>query len=312
MQSVLKITVWAMLVVSANVIAQESVTYDRETGHYTVTYPAVSATGEHFYHSITLVPANQFEAKVDQKVKIHRGNDIVYRYKVRNQKNSKQVISGLGLVHADPHPAIFSSTESWRSHTTTTTGTESRTLWLAMGPGETEGIRQGEVEEFSVESRFLPGLGTLVMRGAVPVVVWAGEINPEGALANKIDEINKRDIQVVAIVPMISWTSGMTGNDILQSLIVHLDSLSAGGTLLENTSRQLAPLLQACRDVARQGNRESTKKCLKQAEDRLGDILHDEPHEIRHLLKKVVRINLEMCEKVMSDDKNHHVGGRSE
>lgn len=286
---------------------EEGVFLDPETGDYRVRFlDDVEGTGGAamlegiFYPSTKIDPATQLKFVVAPDGHIH------YRYKVWNDKASKQDIEQLIVYVSSVAPAGQVTPPGWSgSIAANTAGTGQIVSWASRMTREgmdevmdmndsrwrqpaMKGVAPGgRPAEFAIKSADLPGVGTIRYRGAAPVTMLPGEgPDPKSAVGSALHALEQNDfVARLAAVPKIPVAADFDTATVLTSLRAHVKGDMANMKLVHSTLvAQLDRGLQAAIEAAKRGNTDSLraelKNCRQLLKQEYGDL--DDESSVEH------------------------------
>ncbi|MBI5782515.1 MAG: hypothetical protein HZA69_02110 [Gammaproteobacteria bacterium] len=256
---------------------EEGIVQDPATDDYVITYQGFDYdTGARLWRRVVFVPATKIEPMIKSTFKATDQGMLLYRYKVRNGKTSKQALRGFFTIASHANERSHKSPSGWHGGVNPNYGKTGVIIsWFYRRQQAGDGLKPGANQEgFYVESQDLPGIGTLYLRGSTPTLSFPDE-GPGQELADKLDELRdltRNSIPRPAAVPLIPVPSPFDAATVLTSLQKHVKEDLIGMALIDPVLvSQLDPLFGAALDAAQRGNAEGTRKAIK---------------DIRHLLKR--------------------------
>jgi hypothetical protein len=76
---------------------EDHISRDPSTGDYNLTYPGYDTTGSITTIRVTFVPATKIDPRITSSIHYETGGIVVYRYRIVNDKNSKQPLIAFRL-----------------------------------------------------------------------------------------------------------------------------------------------------------------------------------------------------------------------
>lgn len=274
-----------------SVAQEEGVFLDPQTGDYRVRFKSYSEQIEEgiFY------PHTKIDPVVKSKLKIIDDGSIVYRYKVRNGKTSKQnlitvTIDASNVHTTDPNAAVPNSPtqiipSGWDGTIVPNIGKSGYIVgWSALFPSKTKKRHEvtsrglppsSDMVEFGFRSDDLPGVGIVRLRGEASFITMLPDEgpDPDSPVGIAYHKLRQSDfVPRPAAVPRIPVPAPFDAATVLTSLQKHVKDDLVGMALIDPILvSKLDPLFAAAIDAAQRGNAEGTRRAIK---------------DIRHLLKR--------------------------
>lgn len=203
----------------------EGVVLDLETGNYVITYEAADELRPQGLYQTIYVPATKINPSVKSYFRERERPDaIVYNYKVKNGKDSKQNLGGILMVSVSHAYPGLGGPRGWNgSIITNVDGPGFRIGWHYSGSEDLGGIAPGAaLGGLEFKSSDLPGIGIMQLRGATPIKAYAG-YGPSQEIADQIKEINRKNfVPRTVVLPKIPVPSPFDAAAVLTSLRKHV------------------------------------------------------------------------------------------
>jgi len=314
------------LVCSAPNAQEETIVLDPSTGNYIINYRGLDLdTGAEPWRRAIFVPATKIDPVVKSKFKLNDQGLVVYHYKVKNESNSQQALSGFRALVSQAIRTSQAIPQGWRGSVIPDRNTKNiRLNWSYSRQQAGDGLKPGASQSgFSVESNDLPGIGMLRLRGATPTLAFPDE-GPNQELSDKLDELSSPDndsVPRLAAIPHIPNPTPFNAMVVLGGIQKHVKDDMASMQLID-------PILLASIDrgltqaiaAAQGGNTPSLlhelknlRKLLKQEHADVdkddGDWNDDDKrktakHQIDKLAAQVLDFDLKYVEKRVKGEKD--------
>lgn len=302
----------------------EGVVLDLETGNYVITYEAADELRPQGLYQTIYTPATKINPSVKSRFKeMERPDAIVYSYKVKNGKDSKQNLEGLIVIASHAYPGSAGPRGWYGGIVTNVDGPGFRIGWHYSGSEDLGGIAPGAaLGGLEFKSSDLPGIGIMQLRGATPIQAYAG-YGPSQEIADQIREIDRKNFvpQTVAL-PKIPVPSPFDAAAVLTSLRKHVKDDFVKMQLIEpEFANKLDLGFATAIEAAKQGSTEGLRielKALRHMLKGFGETEEDEhaakkkddsddhedkaktgdwPHPIAKLAARVLDFDLKYIEK---------------
>ena len=259
---------------------EEGVFLDSQTGDYLVRFRSYTGLIEEgiFY------PHTKIDPSVKSKSKLIDDGLLVYRYKIKNGKASKQALGTVIIYVSNAHtteqiapsgwdgsivPNIGGSgyIVGWSSHISKKTKREDETAAQGLSPGS-------GTAEFGLRSTDLPGVGTVRLRGRTSITMLPDEgPDPNSSVGVAYHELRRNDfVRRPAAVPLIPVPNPFDADTVLTSMQKHVNQDFVTMKLIDPAfASQLDRLFQTAIAAAKGGNTVALKSNLK---------------DLRHILKR--------------------------
>lgn len=250
---------------------QESLTYDPQTGKYTMYYYSNDEPGK-LERSVFELP-NKIDPTIKSKVKISDTGPIRYEYKITNGKASKQNLELMRLWVSHAYVSGQSTPEGWRGLTVPSAKTpEVIVSWSYWSDEYGTGLKPSNSQSgFGYESRDLAGVAIIEARGAVMPSQredYTGNMDPHadteiGKQYWKLLETSEY-VRRFAAAPKISVPDPFDTAVVLSGIQKHLNQDLVFLKLIDPVfASQLDRLLQAAIDAAKINATKAVRDHLK-------------------------------------------------
>ena len=252
------------------VAEEESIVLDPETGNYTVVYESVYGKG--LFQKIIFIPATKIDPRVQSSFKQKKDGMISYKYKIMNQRASKQAIDVVSILVSEIEQYSEEVPDNWGGGSAPEPP-HTRVGWSYDGR-DVGGIQPGHtLGNFGLVSTDLPGISKMQLHGATPVQGYPDE-GPalESEVGKKLGalEVNDHVLRHV-VVPRIAINDPFSASRVLTGIQRHLHELVILEVIDAAFSSRLSVLITSAIDSAKQGNLVVARNSIKEA---------------RHLIKK--------------------------
>ncbi len=311
--------------------AMEGIVFDMETGNYVITYEAADELRPQGLYQTIYVPATKINPSVKSHFrKMERPDAIVYSYKVKNGKDSKQNLEGLIVIASHAYQGL-GGPRGWNgSIVTNVDGPGLRIGWHYSGSEDLGGIApKGTLGGLEFKSRDLPGIGIMQLRGATPIQAYAG-YGPNQEIEDQIREIDRKNfVRRTVALPKIPVLSPFDAAAVLTSLRKHVKDDFVKMQLIEpEFANRLDQGFAAAIEDANRGSAESLRhdlKALRHMIEGFGETAEDEhaakkkdmdddhedeiktgnwPHPIAKLAARVLDFDLKYIEKRVKGERD--------
>lgn len=248
---------------------QEGIVVDAN-GDYVITYQSYAG----LWQKVTWIPATKINPAVKWAVgpTETKTDNFVYSYTLRNNKDSRQALVGMRLsarnaLSSDPiQPAGWAGNISLDR----TSGAGFIVGWFfrrydghwqaGLRPGATEG-------RFGFDSKDLPGVGKVALRGATPGGQGFPDEGPrrDTPIYEEFNRINDNDfVTRLAAVPRVSVPVPYDAAGLLKGIQKHIKDDLASLQLIESALvTQLDPWFASAIDAAKRNNSEGLRHAIK-------------------------------------------------
>lgn len=263
---------------------QEGVFLDPQTGDYGVRF-LNEADGTHTKILVEGIfyPSTKIHPVIQSKFHVTR-DGVAYRYKVRNDKTSKQDIEQLTVYVSSASSAGHVAPTGWSGSVTANGNTGQTVSWFSRmtRPGMDEVMDMNDVRwkqpakkgiapgghpvEFAIKSTDLPGIGIIRYRGAAAVTMLPGQgPDPESAVGSALQALEQNDfVSGHAAVPKIPLSTPFNSAAVLTCLRAHLNGDIVKMALVDPAlAAQFDRALQVAIEAAKRGNTDALRTQLK-------------------------------------------------
>lgn len=262
--------------------ATEGVVLNLETGDYVITYEAADELRPQGLYQTIYTPATKINPSIKSRFKdMERPDAIVYSYKVKNGKDSKQNLRILMIIASHAYPGLGAPRGWDGSIVTNVDGPGFRIGWSYSG-GVPPGAALGGLE---FKSSDLPGIGIMQLMGATPIQAYAG-YGPSQEIADQIREIDRKNfVPRTVALPKIPVPSPFDAAAVLTSLRKHVKDDFVKMQLIEpEFANRLDQGFATAIEVARRSSTEGLRHELKALRHMLKGF--GETEEDEHAAKK--------------------------
>lgn len=268
--------------------ATEGVVFDLETGNYVITYEAADDLRPQGLYQTIYIPATKIDPSVKSRFKEMGHTDaIVYTYKVRNEKKSKQNLGGVLMTTVSHAYSGSVAPRGWRgSIITNVDGSGFRVGWHYSGSEDLGGIIPGaSLDGLELRSRDLPGVGIMQLMGSTPIRAYAG-YGPSQEIVDQVKAIDQKDfVPRTVALPKIPVASPFNATAVLTSLRKHVKDDFVKMQLIEpEFANRLDQGFATAIEAASRGGTEGLRQELKSLRHMLKGF--GEPEEAEHAAKK--------------------------
>ena len=204
--------------------ATEGVVFDLETGNYVITYEAADELSPQALNQTINIPATKINPSVKSYFKATEHPDaIVYAYKAKNGKDSKQNLETLIVIASHAYQGL-GGPRGWNgSIVTNVDGPGFRIGWSYSGTQDLGGLAPGAtLSGMEFKSSDLPGVGIMQLIGATPIRAYAG-YGPSQEIVDQVKAIDRKDfVPRTVALPKIPVTSPFNATAVLTSLRKHV------------------------------------------------------------------------------------------
>lgn len=271
---------------------QEGIVFDPQSGNYIITYEHEGQLLETTYE-----PPNKINPVLKSAFRLTPSGDIVYRYRLKNGRDSRQRIGILGVLvssakgasistnapeylqhqptaetalalSADSRKVVLSTPTGWHgSVLPNPRGTGLSITWSFSRNYPTDGLAADKSQSgFGYESQDLPGVGLAGIRGTTPTLVFAGD-GPSQEIDDQLSVIQKKTAGVTrpAAIPMFSVPNPFDAPVLLAQLQRHAKADLVGLGLIDPAfAAQLDPWFIAAIEAGKRGDAEGLRRGIKE------------------------------------------------
>jgi hypothetical protein len=272
----LTIVAFATLVMALPAFSQdESLTLDLATGNYRLRYLGDDDKPV----ELMWIPATKVKPTLKSWISAQPNDTTRYRYTVAVETGSPQPLASMSFdasqvigtrddqsivnfPHGVPSGWEGNIMPSFRSN-----GIFVGWMFTQLNNQGTAGLQAGQKQGgFYVDSKDLPGVGTVRIRGSTPIQGFPGEGPGEREVGLKLREVQMAFVPRLAVVPLISNPNPFDAATILTSLKTHLDQDLVAMKLVEpSLVSELDRWLEAAITAAKAGNTPALKAGIKEA-----------------------------------------------
>lgn len=260
--------------------AGESLTYDPNTGIYTIEYYNTYDQPTPVLQRARFELSTRIEPTIKSKVKEKEPDKqlLIYQYEIKSGKASKQNIDVIRIVGTHAYVGSQAVPNGWRGSVTPRFSTTEIIAGWSYRVDDTGGLKPGASQPgFGFESRDLPGVGVFESfgnarrdLGGFPDLGPSSD-TPVGKQFSDLMKANE-SVRRFAAAPKISVPTPFNAATVLAGIQKHIrDDLTAYQLVDSVFASQLDRLLQTAIAAAQQGNTTGLKANLK---------------DLRQLLKK--------------------------
>lgn len=219
----------AVMAQGSNVLVQdgdESIIVDPQTGNNVITYVGDDGT----LRQVIWVPATKVEPKARSTVTSGQEDTFLYSYKVKNDTEAGQPLFLISMIASDVVASDPLAPTGWEGSTRPNFGGEGmRVTWsIELRTSVDDGLAPGNMlMGFSLESRHLPGVGTVRFHGLTPTLAFPDE-GPGDTIGDFLEEHRNPDVDNVpqhTAVPTIPVPEPFDAAAILNDIQKHVQEL---------------------------------------------------------------------------------------
>lgn len=257
----------SLLAISFVAAAEDSIVVDSNTGDYIITYQ-IKPAGE--TTRVVFIPATKIDPGVSWDIKIsgNKSDVLLYRYRFKNGRASRQYLEGARLTVSNAIPNSATSPAGWIGRLSQDSVSSSYLVSWFFKTNDIGGLKIGSsLSGFEFKSMDLPGVGNVEFFGSAP----AGQAFPgEGPrssspISAQFDEITDHNFVLRnSAVPRIKIPSPFDAAVVLSNIQKHMDTDLVNMKLIDLTfASQLDRLFQTAIAAADGGNAVALKGNLK-------------------------------------------------
>jgi len=255
---------------------EEGIFLDPATGDYTVRYTGYGGV----VSEITYYPHTKIDPTVKSKVMDTNDGSIVYRYRVKNGKDSKQNLISLRVTSSQAIVDSQNAPPGWDAGINPVSsahplygGVGNFVSWgfvnkLALREGiSTKGLLPGASQEFEFRSLLLPGAGVMNLWGSAQLTRFPDD-GPDyrTAVGQALNKLLQNDfISRFVAVPRIQVPDPYEAVTVLTNIQKHLATDLVSMKLVDpSLVAQMDPWFAAAIDAAKRNNTEGLRHALKE------------------------------------------------
>ena len=259
----------------------EGITYNNDTGNYSIVYKTFSDDGGDMLFEQEFIPATKIKPKIDIKiqrkhVEHNRDSDfgISYIYEVENESKLQDIGNINFTVPGDTY-VDQNSPHGWTPvfQNMPLNRNISNVGWYYSY--DNAGRKRNKVEKFVFRGDYLPGFGTTELQGDTPVLAFAGE-GPQGKPGDEFEALKKKNkISLISVIPVIKVSPELDLGDVLLGLKAHISSLAKDSYLGKFESDKIVSSIDAARDSIKKEEFYAAKDNIENAVNYIEEQIED-------------------------------------
>ncbi len=260
--------IFLTLILTAQAQAQEEgILRDPSTGDYVITYKGDDGT----LRRVIWVPATKVKPKVRSTFASGQEDTFLYSYKVKNDTEAGQPLFLISLIASEVAESDPLAPAGWQGSARPNFGSEGmRVTWsIQRRTSVSDGLAPGNMlMGLRLESRHLPGVGTIRFHGSTPTLAFPDE-GPGGKIGDFLEEHRNPAVDSVprhAAVPTVPVPQPFDAAAILNAIQDHVYELVGMKQVEPAFASRLGGLLTAAREALGRDDIASALSHLKEVQ----------------------------------------------
>lgn len=255
------ISCFVFLWISSDLMAEDSITLDEETGNYIIRYEV-----DGVMKKAVLVPASNVSVRITPKLTTRDADRIVYRYKVKADTKAGLPLATLAMNSKPIIQESLTSPPGWKSLSFPQFNSDLIRIGWMHEEHHHEHTKRGHIVKlFTMESDYLPGFGEIKVRGDTPILAFEG-YGPSYEVAKQVDQLMKQEIdsaKIISAVPAITVSRPFDLVETMDAFYRHIVNANNDARLAQHITDKLISDLETVLNSARSGDEDAVKNRLK-------------------------------------------------
>ncbi len=256
------ISCFIFLWISSDLMAEDSITLDEETGNYIIRYEV-----DGVMKKAVLVPASNVSVRITPKLTTRDADRIVYRYKVKADTKAGLPLATLAMNSKPIIQGSLTSPARWKSLSFPQFNSDTIRIGWMHEEHRHEHLKRGHdvVKLFTMESDYLPGFGDIEVSGKTPILRFEG-YGPSYDVAQQLRQLRKSKIgsaKLISAIPAITVSRPFDLVETLDAFHQHVVAARNDARLAQHITDKLISDLETALNSARSGDEDVVKDRLK-------------------------------------------------